>query len=151
MFVFKIILVVFHISFAALIFGASLGLVGSCRRSLAHGKGAFRHAAAEAARRAKITGISGIMTFVTGLGLIFMVGGFGAITPNYHIAMTVMIGAIAVNLLMVKPAVKGVVVLSQAEAFDADAAGGAVKKIAMPLGILHLLWFSILALMYTAW
>ncbi len=143
-----IALVCVHISFAALILGVSVTLSGELRRALSAGHLAFRQTALSAARKAMLTLISTGMTFATGLGLIFYRGGFGVVTKNYHIAMTLMLVSLVVVALIVKPATAKAVAASAGETLDENAARSSFKKVAMGVGILHTMWLGSLVLMF---
>jgi len=141
------ILLVIHISAAALALGTSTGLLRLLRRGLQAGQGTFALAVEDAARRGKIMGMSGMATLWTGLSLIFVIGGFKAAPLNIHIALTLMLGAVAISLSIMRPNLGRLVVLSSAPSLDAAAVKRHIKKLAMGQGILHLLWLCILVLM----
>jgi hypothetical protein len=88
-----------------------------------------------------------ILTLLTGLGLIFVVGGFGAVPINIHISLTLMLIALAVSITLMRPATGRLVELTQAESLNVEAATAAVRKLTMGQGILHLLWIVILTMM----
>lgn len=144
---FRIALLVVHIAFAAVLFGAPLGLVGSCRRALAAGNEALRHAAADAARRGAIAGISSLGTLLTGIGLIFLSGGFGAVTRNYHVALTVMLVAFGVSAAIMRPNTAKLVEAARKDPVDRKGVEAALGRLGMGSGILQGLWLVILILM----
>jgi hypothetical protein len=146
-----IIVVVLHVAAAALAFGAGLGIVGGCRRALSVGQEAFRHAAGEAQRREKLMFIGYMVTLLSGIALIMLRGGMGKVTPNYHAAMGLLILAMALGILVFRPAVQNLEAIAKAPTLDTAAADAAIKKTAMGSGILQLFWTVILVLMFFAW
>ncbi len=142
-----IVLLTLHICFAAALFGVPLGLSGSCRRALAIGQESFQHAATEAARKGKITGIMAVLTLLSGLTLIMYKGGFALVSPNIHTALTLMLLHLLLAFLLVRPAAAKLVEASQGEAVDTDLAEKSLKKLGMGSGILQLNWLLMLFLM----
>jgi hypothetical protein len=143
----RLIVLVLHISAAALLLGAPTGLTRNLKASLDAGKAAFGQAAQDAARRGKVAGGSAVLTLLTGLALIFIAGGFGRVPFNFHIALLVMLVAFAVVGALVRPSITKIVALSNMETLDKDAALQLIKKQAMGTGIVHLLWLVNLVLM----
>lgn len=139
-------LLLIHVTFAAALFGGTLFLTGMCRRGLAAGDGALRHAAGEAGRVNALAKISAILTFLSGFGLIFAVGGFKAVSPRIHTAMLIMLIAIGFSAAVMGPAVKKLQAAA-GEVVDRAAAEAAIKKLAMGSGVLHTLWLVLLILM----
>ncbi len=140
-------LLVFHIVVAATLFGAPLGLSRNIRKSIKTGHPAVKLVAADGAVRAKIAAIAATLTLLTGIGLIFMKGGFGAVNKSYHIAMTLQIAIMGVGIGIMRPAVRKIEGAIQVDSFNADDVRAAGKKIAMGSGIIHLLWLIILITM----
>lgn len=144
----RIIVLVIHVSAAAILVGASAGLVRNLKRTLDLGAAAFLVAAEDCARRAKLMGMSSILTIATGLGLIFMLGGFARAPINFHIALALMLGAIGFSSVFMRPRAMKLLSVAKTEPFDKDLALGTIKKMAMGQGILHLLWVTTLTLMF---
>lgn len=144
--VYKILLIL-HIASAALLFGGGIGLVSNLKRCLQAGQAAFTPATADAAKRGGIMGAASLATLATGLGLIFAVGGFKAIPVTIHIALTLMLVAIGVSSVLIRPNTMKLVKFAGAETLDSAAIQASIKKIAMGTGILHLIWITILILM----
>lgn len=142
-----IVLLVLHISSAALLFGGGLGMVKNLKRSLEAGQATFSVAAQDAARRGSVIGAASLATLATGLGLIFAMGGFKSVPFTIHIALTLMLLAIGVSAALIKPSTARLVQFAQAEALEKEKVGSAIKKIAMGSGILHLIWITNLTLM----
>lgn len=144
----KLALLLVHVSFAAVLFGAPMGLVGNVRRALGAGDESLRIAAIDAARRAKMAGMSSILTLLTGIGLIFVAGGFAAVSKNFHAALGLMLVAVGLSVAIMRPNTAKLVAAAQAQPSDRGAAEAALKKLAMGSGVLHLLWVILLALMF---
>jgi len=144
----KIALLIVHVSFAAVLFGAPMGLVGNVRRALRAGDEALRIAAIDAMRRARMAGISSLVTLLTGIALIFVMGGFGSVATHIHAALGVMILAVAFSAAVMRPNSAKLVAAAQAQPADRTAAESALKKLAMGSGVLHLLWVILLTLMF---
>lgn len=142
------ILVIVHVTLAAVVFGAPLGAVSAAKRALAVNPEAFKLAASEVDRRGKLTSISAILLLLSGVGLILAYGGFGVVSKNFHIALTVMLAAIAFSFAWMKPNSAKLLAAAEAQPTDKDAAQVALKKLAMGSGILHAIWLVLLVLMY---
>jgi hypothetical protein len=147
MHVLRTILLVVHISAAAIALGTSTGLLRNLRRCLGAGKNAFALAAEDAQRRGKFMTASSVATLWTGVALIFTLGGFKAVPLNIHIAMSIMLVAIGVSLTIMRPTSAALLTLSRADVLDKEAVSKKLKRLVMGQGILHLCWLTILVLM----
>jgi hypothetical protein len=148
MYALRIGLLVIHITAAAILFGGMLGVPRLVRQSLDLGTDTLRMACAEAKKRAGLSAIASIATLWTGVGLIFLMGGFKVAPLNFHMALGLMLGAVTLNLTFMRPAVKSVVLESAKPEPARQAIEGALKRISMAQGILHLLWITNLILMF---
>ena len=92
-------------------------------------------------------GMSALATLWTGLSLIFVIGGFKAAPLNIHIALALMLGAVAISVTIMRPNMGRLVALSSAPHLDTSTVKRHIKKLAMGQGLLHLLWLCILVLM----
>lgn len=137
----------FHFCFAAMLFGAPMGLTRNLKTCLEAGSAAFKAGAADAEKRSKIAGISAIGLLLTGVGLILLKGGFGAVNKSYHAALTLMIVAIVVGIVVNRRAVNGISAAAAADSLDNELARSHIKKLAMGTGIVHLIWAILLGLM----
>ncbi len=140
-------LLVLHISSAALLLGATTGMLRNLRRTAALGKEAFALAVEDAGGRAKVMMKAGPTTLLTGLGLIFLLGGFAVVPLNIHIALALMLLAQVVSVTVMRPAMGRLLKIAGEPVFDPGAVSAPLKKLAMGQGILHLLWLSMLVLM----
>lgn len=144
----RIIVLVLHISAAAFLIGVPTGTVRNLKANLQLGKDAFKQATEDASRRGKLAGMSSLLTLATGLTLIFMAGGFGSVPLNFHMALTLMLVAIVLSAVLIRPTITKLAQLALVEPIDKGAALGLTKRIAMGTGILHLLWLIMLTLMF---
>jgi hypothetical protein len=144
----KILVVVLHVASAAMLFGAPLGLVRMARSALKSGEVPFKLAAVEAGRRGKMAGMGSMATLLTGLILIFLGGGFGVVTKNFHVALLLMLVAFGFSFGWMRPNGAKLVQASEKTPIDQAAAEHALKKLGMGSGILHTLWLVILTLMF---
>lgn len=144
----RIILLVVHVTAAALLLGAPVGVARTIKSSLDSSKSAFESAARDGARRAAIASGGSLIVLLTGIALIFTVGGFARAPINFHMALGIMLVALVVSAVIVRPMGTKLVDLAKAETIDKDAARSLIKRQAMGVGILHLLWLSMLTLMF---
>lgn len=140
-------LLVLHISAAALLIGAGTGMLKNLRRTAALSREAFGLAVEDAARRAKVMMMSSLTTLLTGLCLIFLLGGFAVVPLNIHIALSLMLVAQVVSATIMRPGVGQLVKLAGESVWNPSAVDTPLKKLAMGQGILHLLWLGMLVLM----
>jgi len=145
-----VLLRVFHITVAALWFGAPLGMVGLLRGGLASGPEAFKMSCALVGKKGKIAGIAGILTLLSGIAIIFQMGGFGSVPVPIHIAMGLVLVMLGLAFGVLKPLGGKISAYAGSDLDDAARADidGMLKKMAMLTGITHTLWLVILVLMY---
>jgi len=141
------ILLVLHITSAAVLFGGAIGLVRSLRQNVGGQREVFLAIARDAARRGRAMGVGSMATLITGLALIFTLGGFGSVPLQIHIALALLLVAMATSAALIQPQMLRLVHLAEAPTLDGEAAKKSIKLIAMGQGILHLLWIVILVLM----
>lgn len=144
----RVALLVVHIASAAIVLGGSFGVTRLIRRSLDLEVRALRLAADEGVRRARLTGLSSILTLWTGVGLIFLMGGFKVAPLNYHMALGLMFGAVILSLLVLRPAMVRVWRATQVEVPERSEIERLLRRMGMAQGILHLVWITILILMF---
>lgn len=148
MFTTRTVLLIFHIAAAALLFGTGTGIVRTLKKSAQVGGRTLLIAAEDAARRSSIMSGASLFTIATGVALIFNMGGFAVAPKNFHTALLVMLGAIAVSLSLLKPAAARIEAQAKSDNIDQAVVSVAIKKMAMGQGILHLLWIILLVLMF---
>jgi hypothetical protein len=133
-----------HILSASAWLGATLWVAGDVRRTLALGR---PHPAPLPARIAPAIGLdlgAGVATLVTGLAVMFYVGGHPRTGIMIGFALTLV--RIAVVAAGLRPAWKRLATrLAAGE--DVPAADGAARRMAMFSGIAHTLWLLALATM----
>ena len=131
---------VVHILFACVWFGAGLTVGGDAKSALqAKGKGG--ELLIEKATKAFQRSFAAmILTFGSGLGLIFAKGGFKDVNPKVHMVLGLTLIAILLRAALGMPALaklrKGVMGSDE----DAAEAEGAKGKLSMALGIEHLIF-----------
>jgi len=134
-----------HLLSMAVWLGGGLTIAGDVRRTIARGKPHTDVLAARIERGLGIGAIAGTFTLFTGLGMVFAMGGFGAVSPRIHAGLALALVTFAVELLGLRPTVSR---LGQAlAAGDAKDLKPMQRRIAMFTGIGHLLKLVILVLM----
>lgn len=140
-----LILVVLHIACAATAFGLTLSSGPSLRRATGASRDVKVAMHAAAMRAGNLSGLFGLLTFATGLALIFYKGGFKTVPPTIHAAMGLILVMIAIGTFFLKPAGKKIgAAIDQGD----DAWRASLKPFAMGHGIMSLLWVVILVLMF---
>lgn len=145
---FRLPLLIIHIASAAVLLGASFGVTRLIRRSLELEAQALRLATDEGVRRAKLTGIASIATLWSGVGLIFLMGGFKVAPLNYHMALGLMFGAVILTVTVLRPAMVRVFRAAHLDVPERAVIERLLGRMGMAQGILHLVWLCILVLMF---
>ena len=141
------ILLVLHITLAALWLGPPLGLNKTLARGLAGGQDALRTAMGEFRFRGGLARIGGTGVLVTGLALIFVRGGFGAVAPQFHAALGIVVLAIVNSIFFgILGARVDAAANDYSEAKRGDAAQ-AIKRIGIHSHVQHAFWLAALILM----
>jgi|AP95_1055475.scaffolds.fasta_scaffold64216_2 uncharacterized membrane protein len=145
-----ILLRVVHIACAAVWFGAPLGLVKLLKMGLERGPDAFRMSAAVGAKRGAMAGIAGVLTLLTGLAMVFHLGGFGSVAPQIHGAILIALVMLGISVGVLKPMGAE---LSEIAEKGLDEAGrtraqAILKKMGPITHSIHGLWLLLLVLMY---
>jgi hypothetical protein len=141
----NLILMVIHIAAAAVTFAVTLTMGGAIRRASGQSADVKAAIAALASRANGIAAIFGLLTFISGFGLIFYRGGFAVISPTIHVSMTLVLGMIVFGALFMNPTAKRLVAAANG---DDSAWLAAKKRWAMGDGILQLTWLVVLVLMF---
>lgn len=144
----RVAVIVVHIASAAVILGAPLGITRLIRKALELDLPALRLAADEGVRRARTTGIASMVTLWSGVGLIFLMGGFKIAPINYHIALGLMFVAVLLSALVLRPAMIAIWRTTRTDTPDRALIERSLKRMGMFQGILHLLWVCLLILMF---
>ena len=141
----KHILTLLHIITAAAWFGMGLRLAAQARAVLTLDRPAALALADDTARTVRFMGLFIGLTLLFGFAT-FVVGSIGPASygGQFHTAMTLIVVLVAIQYLLVQPAWtklrNAVETGDDAEAFR--------KRVAMGVGIGHLLWFVLLVLMF---
>ncbi len=134
----KYVFVLLHITTAAAWFGLALRLTGQARTVAASEPLVAAALATDGARTVRLMGIFSVLTFVFALGAFLVGGGFGTYGPAYHASLLLILVLIGAQFGLIRP---GWTALAQGEV-------GANKRVAMGVGLGHLLWLVLLILMY---
>jgi hypothetical protein len=125
--------------------GLSIPVALDIRRSLALGIG---HGEALVARLSTISMLvipAGLTTFLTGLGLIFLRGGFGAVPRRIHVAMVLTLAIFGIGALLGRPALLRLA--SAVKRGDLEAAKAAGRRFTFWVRCEDVLRLSVLVLM----
>jgi hypothetical protein len=139
-----LILLVLHIAVAATAFAVTLVMGGGLRRATAQGRDVKLALAALTQRAGNIAGLFGMLTFVTGLVLIFYRGGFKVVSPAIHAGMGIVIIMILLGAFYLKPISARIL----ASVDDASGWSAALKRFNIGHGIMQTLWLITLVLMF---
>ncbi|MEO1075077.1 MAG: hypothetical protein AAFX41_03810 [Bacteroidota bacterium] len=141
----KYILVIAHIATAAAWFGLALRLAGQARSVVAVSGDARTALAEDVGKSISQVGLFILLTFIFGTANIIIAEMWPGTAINYNIAkwpyhtsVTLLLVALGAHYAITRPAWKKV------SAGDASAA----KRVAMGVGIGHLIWLTVLVLMY---
>jgi hypothetical protein len=96
-------------------------------------------------RELNVTGGAALLTIVTGLGLIFLHGGFHAVSPRIHAGLGLTLVAFVVGLVLEVPAIAKI--RAAAERSALGEATPHVKRVVMGAMIEHTCWLATLVLM----
>jgi hypothetical protein len=142
----KYVFVILHVATAAAWFGMALRVPAQTRVAMRMGSGAASALTQDARKGIMMMGIFIALTLVFGLIAFFLDGGFAAHGPEFHSAITIVAAIVALNFLLLLPAWDK---FSEAlSSGDSDATAKYKKRVAMGVGIGHLLWFVTLVLMF---
>jgi hypothetical protein len=148
MLVLRLILLVVHIAAAAVSFGAPLGLGRLLRGVASLDAKAYELVAKDTAKRTGLGRICGLVSMFSGLALIFLRGGFGAVGKNYHTALLLMWALLGVQFFIARPVVRKLVAAIGGAVPSPQELSAAAGKLGMAIGIGHALWVTILILMF---
>jgi len=141
----KMILLILHITFGAVAFATALGAPSAVKRARAVGADTARVASKELLRRVDIANIAWVLTFLSGLALVFVVGGFKVVAPPIHAAMGIVLVTIAVGYVVVRPQSKALV--AAATSGDEGRMDRALRNVNMGSGLMQAVWLVTLGLM----
>lgn len=147
MYLLKYILVILHIITAAAWFGLGLRLSGRARLVTGMGESEAKTLLNDTQRSVYLMNVFIVLTLVFSLSAFFVGGGFAVYGPAYHTSLTLIVLMVLVQFLLIRPGWNGL----QTALAGPDATGAADsfrKRVAMGTGIGHLLWLTILVLMF---
>ncbi len=140
-----LILLVLHVAVAATAFAITLPVASALRRAAGQGRDVKAAIAMIAERSGKMAGIFGLLTFASGLALVFYRGGFKVVSPTIHASMGLILVMIALGGFFLRPTVA---LIKAAVDKGDDAWQAARKRYVIGDGIMSLLWVVILVLMF---
>lgn len=141
-----IILRILHLLSVAVWVGYPLGASGDIRRTLALGPPHTDLLVSRIGRSARVTIASGLLTAATGLGLVFAMGGFGAVPARIHVGLTLTLATLAVGAALSHPIWVRIRKTITAKG-DLAEAQRAAKRFGMATGIEHFLKIAVLGIM----
>ena len=142
-----LILKTIHILSTAIWLGAGLTVAGDVRRTIEQGRPHTDLLITRVNRQGKMAGIFGMLTVLSGLNLIFTMGGFGNVGHNIHAGLGLSLLIFAVGLGLSMPTWRRIRTILGTEAGDLGEARRLAGRLGMFTGIEHLLWLVVLVLM----
>jgi hypothetical protein len=143
----KNIFVVLHIITAAAWFGLGLRLGAKARSVLTLDRPIAAALVEDTQRTVRFMSIFIVLTVLFSLGAFFLGGGFGGYGPQYHTSLLLILILGGVQVGVIEPAWRGLRGAIAGES-DAGSAESYRKRIAISVGVGHLLWLVVLVLMY---
>jgi hypothetical protein len=134
-----------HILAMAVWFGIGLSVASDVRKTLARGKPHTELLGARVGRTLMMEMGAGLITIVSGLGLIFLRGGMKGVPPRIHAGLGLAIVSYALLLVVIRPAASRIDEVI--EKGDGNALRDLSTRLAMTTGIDHALKLVILVLM----
>lgn len=142
----KWIFVILHVITGAAWFGLGLRLAAQARlAATAPGGGLL---ATDGQRTVRFMGAFLVLTLVFSLIAFFAGGGFSVYGPQYHTSITLLLIMIGLHYLLVRPAWNKLTTATGQQPVATDVAESSRKRVAIATGIGHLLWLTILVLMF---
>ena len=136
---------ILHIAFAAMWFGGGVRLAGQVRKAAAGAGSQVRPLVEDINRTRKLIlwAVGGTILF--SLVAFFVYGGFGSYGPRYHASLGLVVVMALVEILLIQPAWN---TIRSARLEDSEAnVSSKSSRVAMFVGINHLLWIIVLGLM----
>ncbi len=140
------VLKLLHLVFLDAWFGSVLFVAGDVRRTVATDGADLDLLRDRCARYKRISMVSAILTLATGFGLIFTLGGMGAVPFPIHISILTGLAALVVGAAGIGKTWQRIDGRLSGGASAADVAGD-VKKLGMFTMVFHTLWLGTLVLM----
>jgi len=138
-------LLVIHMLGMALWFAASLTITSDIRRTIARGKPHTDVLEVRVARSLNFSAVGAVLSIASGLGLIFVRGGFGAVSPRIHVGFTLALVTLAIELFLLRGELAKMGAALESGATRSLSA--MARRVSMYAGSSHLLKLTILVLM----
>ncbi len=142
-----LILKTVHILCATIWLGSGLTIAGDVRRTIAQGRPHTDLLIPRVNRQGKTAGIFGMLTVLSGINMVFTMGGFGNVGHNIHAGLGLSLLIFAVSLGLSMPTWRRIRAILGTEAGDLGEARKLAGRLGMFTGIEHLLWLVVLVLM----
>lgn len=139
--------VLLHVITAAAWFGLGLRLAAQARKTLNQDHPAAVALSEDVQRSVRLMGIFIVLTFLFGLGAFFIGGGFAAYGPLYHTSLLLIFILILLQYFVIRPTWAKIQKGVAAQEPSGELVGYR-KRIAMTVGIGHLIWLVVLVLMF---
>jgi hypothetical protein len=136
---------VLHVAVAATAFAITMPSGGALKRASGQSREIKASVATLVNRSGKLASMFGLLTLLSGLGLIFYLGGFKVVAPTIHAGLAIILVMIAHGALFMRPT--GARITAAADQDDA-AWAAARKRFSIGDGIMQLLWLIVLVLMF---
>ena len=144
----KCIFVILHVITAAAWFGLGLRLAGRARSVLAMKETAAKAWSDDAQRSVYLMNVFIVLTLVFSLVAFFLGGGFAVYGPAYHTSLLLIVLMTLDQFLLVRPGWNGLQAALAGPSDSGNASDSFRKRIAMGVGVGHLMWLIILVLMF---
>lgn len=141
-------LLVLHTLGMALWFAAAITITSDIRRTIARGKPHTDVLEVRVVRSLNVSAVGALLTIASGLALIFVRGGFAAVSPRIHVGFTLALITLAIELVLVRGELGKL-----GDALESGATGALAsmtRRTSMYAGIGHALKLAILVLMLYA-
>lgn len=143
-----LVLKLIHYAGMSLWFGASLPVAGNVRRALDSSPEALPAVLQNARRAGRVSSIAGWITILSGVALIFTLGGFGAVPIPIHIALTLALVMAGIGAFGLGGTVNKMIAAAEGGGEGTLAeVQGLRGRLAMFSGIFQGLWVLVLVLM----
>jgi hypothetical protein len=141
-------LVILHIITAAAWFGLGLRLTGQARTVLERTGDAQAALAEEGAHSVWLMNVFVVLTLVFSISAFVAGGHFAAYGPVYHTALLLIVLLTLDQLVVIRGGWSTLQSLVGADGADPDALSSAKSRVAIGTGVGHLLWLTMLILMF---
>lgn len=140
------VLKVFHVTVASVWIGGGVTAPGDVRRTLGLGPLHTAELLPRLRAVAKLMNLSALLTFLSGLALVFAAGGFARVPHRIHLGILLALLAVVVGRWMIRPAI-GQIAQAAREPTTSEQASRVAARFAAAVNVEHLLRLAVLILM----